>query len=71
MSGLDHPNILRLLYFSETDEYFYIGLEFCHGGGLSDKVGRTVDYSERNCRKIILQLVYGMKYLHEKGIIHQ
>jgi serine/threonine protein kinase len=34
MRGTDHPNIIKLISFSESDEHYFLVLELMEGGEL-------------------------------------
>ncbi|KKA22605.1 Calcium/calmodulin-dependent protein kinase, partial [Rasamsonia emersonii CBS 393.64] len=46
MRQLDHPNIVKLLDFSESRQYYYIILELCPGGELFHQIVRLTYFSE-------------------------
>ncbi|KAJ2161099.1 hypothetical protein GGF46_001770 [Coemansia sp. RSA 552] len=65
-----HPNIIQLVDYFETETDIFIVLEYCkcdlsvylkrHGGYLKMEEVRT----------IALQLVSGLRYLHKQGVVH-
>ncbi|KAF2110930.1 calcium/calmodulin-dependent protein kinase-like protein [Lophiotrema nucula] len=72
MRQLDHPNIVRLLDFSESRQYYYIVLELCPGGELFHQIVRLTYFSEDLSRHVILQVAKALEYLHEEaGVVHR
>ena len=72
MKRLDHPNIVRLLDFTEEKSYYYLILELCPGGELFHQIVRLTYFSEDLSRHVITQVAEAMKYLHEeRGIVHR
>ena len=72
MRQLDHPNIIRLLEFSESREYYYIVLELAPGGELFHQIVRLTYFSEELSRHVITQVANALLHLHEeKGIVHR
>lgn len=72
MRQLDHPNIVRLIDFSESRQYYYIILELCPGGELFHQIVRLTYFSEDLSRHVITQVANAMIYLHEeKGVVHR
>lgn len=81
MEGLDHPNLVRLLDFSDTDQYkksngeakdvFFMALELCSGGELFDFIAQTGKFSEPVARYYFKQLIDGLDYMHSKGVSHR
>ncbi|KAG1459499.1 hypothetical protein G6F46_005973 [Rhizopus delemar] len=72
MRSLDHPSIIKMLDFIETNEYYFLVLELCEGGELFHQIVRLTYLSEDLARHCIKQVAEGIQYLHEeKGIVHR
>ncbi|RYO83165.1 hypothetical protein DL766_001496 [Monosporascus sp. MC13-8B] len=72
MRQLDHPNIIKLVDFSESKQYYYIILELAPGGELFHQIVRLTYFSEDLSRHVIVQVAKALQYLHEeKGIVHR
>ena len=72
MRQLDHPNIVKLVEFSESRQYYYIILELCPGGELFHQIVRLTYFSEDLSRHVILQVAKALEYLHEEaGVVHR
>ncbi|RAL11271.1 serine/threonine-protein kinase [Aspergillus homomorphus CBS 101889] len=72
MRNLDHPNIVKLISFSESRQYYYIILELCPGGELFHQIVRLTYFSEELSRHVILQVAKAIEYLHEtSGVVHR
>ncbi|CAK7272794.1 MAPK-activated protein kinase Srk1 [Sporothrix epigloea] len=72
MRKLDHPNIIRLLEFSEAKQYYYIVLELAPGGELFHQIVRLTYFSEELSRHVIIQVAKALEYLHEEqGVVHR
>ncbi|KAF3265581.1 hypothetical protein TWF192_000230 [Orbilia oligospora] len=72
MRQLNHPNIVKLISFSESKQYYYIILELCPGGELFHQIVRLTYFSEKLSRHVITQVAEALKYLHEeKGVVHR
>ncbi|KAK4936717.1 MAPK-activated protein kinase Srk1, partial [Elasticomyces elasticus] len=72
MRQLDHPNIVRLVDFSESRQYYYIVLELCPGGELFHQIVRLTYFSEDLSRHVIVQVAKALEYLHEEaGVVHR
>ncbi|KAL4890846.1 kinase-like domain-containing protein [Aspergillus ambiguus] len=72
MRQIDHPNIVKLIDFSESRQYYYIVLELCPGGELFHQIVRLTYFSEDLSRHVILQVAKAIEYLHEtSGVVHR
>lgn len=72
MRGLDHPNIIKLIKYSESEQYYYIILELAPGGELFHQIVRLTYFSENLSRHVIVQVARALEYLHEeKGVVHR
>ncbi|KAI5356649.1 putative serine/threonine-protein kinase, active [Septoria linicola] len=72
MRQLDHPNIIKLIDFAESRQYYYIVLELCPGGELFHQIVRLTYFSEDLSRHVITQVANSLQYLHEEaGVVHR
>merc|ERR1712230_328367 len=72
MRQLDHPNIVKLIHFSESRQYYFIVLELCPGGELFHQIVRLTYFSEDLSRHVIVQVAKALEYLHEEaGVVHR
>jgi serine/threonine protein kinase len=72
MRQLNHPNIVGLIEFQESKDYYFLILELLSGGELFHQIVRLTYFSEDLSRHVILQVAKGIRYLHEeKGVVHR
>lgn len=72
MRGLDHDNIVRLLEFSESNDYYYLVLELVQGGELFHQIAKLTYFSEPLARHVIVQVAEAIQYMHESaGVVHR
>ena len=76
MKELIHPNIIRLHTFLHSANHYFVIMEYCNGGMLSNLLN---NYKSKFARpfpiKVIQyfmrQIVEGLKYIHSHDIIHR
>ena len=69
---LHHRSILDLYTYFEDADSVYLVMELCSGGELYRYLQqRGSPLTEPEARKVMLQLVDGLQYLHAHGIIHR
>ena len=76
MCALDHPNIVCLEEVYEGDSKLYLTQELCTGGDLFDRLEAVEEltnesYTEKQCARIVRQIISSVAYLHSKNIIHR
>ena len=72
MRQLEHPNLINLIDFSESKQYYYIILELAPGGELFHQIVRLTYFSEDLSRHVIVQVARALEYLHEvRGVVHR
>ncbi|KAF9221524.1 hypothetical protein BS17DRAFT_809903 [Gyrodon lividus] len=71
LKNLNHPNIVKYKGFVKTREYLYIILEFCENGSLHNICKRFGKFPESLVAVYICQILEGLVYLHDQGVIHR
>ncbi|OSX57176.1 hypothetical protein POSPLADRAFT_1050231 [Postia placenta MAD-698-R-SB12] len=71
LKNLNHPNIVKYKGFEKTPEYLYIILEFCENGSLHNICKRFGKFPETLVGVYISQVLEGLMYLHDQGVIHR
>ncbi|KAI0313237.1 kinase-like protein [Amylostereum chailletii] len=71
LKNLNHPNIVKYKGFVKTREYLYIILEFCENGSLHNICKRFGKFPENLVAVYISQVLDGLVYLHDQGVIHR
>ncbi|KZT69616.1 Pkinase-domain-containing protein [Daedalea quercina L-15889] len=71
LKNLNHPNIVKYKGFEKTPDYLYIILEFCENGSLHNICKRFGKFPETLVGVYISQVLEGLVYLHDQGVIHR
>ncbi|EGC34518.1 hypothetical protein DICPUDRAFT_48249 [Dictyostelium purpureum] len=71
LQTLQHPNIVKFIESHETPRYLYFALEFIEGGSLAKITKRYGCFQEPLLSRYINQVLKGLAYLHDKGVIHR
>lgn len=71
MAGLSHPNIVRILGATKTGAHFNMFVEWMPGGSVSYLLEMYGVFSEPVMSSYAQQLLLGLAYLHDNGILHR
>ncbi|KAL5786605.1 hypothetical protein ACOSQ2_008997 [Xanthoceras sorbifolium] len=71
LKDLSHQNIVRYLGTVREEESLNILLEFVPGGSISSLLGKFGSFPEAVVRAYTKQLLLGLEYLHNNGIMHR
>ena len=71
----DHPNIVKIYEIFNTEKSFYLIMENCNGGSLSNKIEERINhdkpFDENILSEIIRQISSAIKYIHDRNICHR
>ncbi|MFA7229182.1 MAG: serine/threonine-protein kinase, partial [Melioribacteraceae bacterium] len=70
LAKLDHPNIIKVLDFGLSKEYFYISFEYIEGESLRNNL-KTKTLTQEQKEHVMIQLLKGLDYAHKNQIIHR
>ena len=68
---LNHPNIIKYIYSEQISNYYFLYLEYIPGGSIKSMIDQFGGFNEILIRKYTKQILSGLKYLHDKKIIHR
>ncbi len=71
LAKFNHPNIVRVLNYLETNNTAYIVMEFEEGEELSASIKLRSTVSESKVLNIFLPILDGLKRVHAEGVIHR
>ena len=71
LKRLRHDNIVRYIDSIEQGGTLNIVIEFVENGALASVVKKFGNFSESLCLKYLVQVLEGLAYLHEQGVIHR
>ncbi|MBN2559617.1 MAG: protein kinase [Phycisphaerae bacterium] len=72
LQRLQHPNIVALFESGKIDDIFFFVHEHCNGGSVADLMERQGGRSSlEEAGPIVLDVLAGMSYAHERGIVHR
>ena len=70
-SCLNHRNILAMYGFFDDKTHLYIVLEYMDGGTLFQSLRKQSKLSTKHTAFVIKQIIEGVEYLHDRGIVHR
>ncbi len=71
IANLQHPHILPVHDFGESDGYSYLAMRFIEGGTLTDWLKENGPLSLEKIRSIMTQVGGALDYAHAQGVIHR
>ncbi len=70
LARLNHPNIVAIYDFGETDRYFYFLMEFVDGANLRQlQHGGSLEPGQ--ALAIVPKLCEALQYAHDEGVVHR
>ncbi|XP_011493890.1 PREDICTED: ribosomal protein S6 kinase beta-1-like [Ceratosolen solmsi marchali] len=66
-----HPFIVKLFYAFETEDCFYLGLEYMGGGDLFNYLEKIHVLPEDRACLYTAEVILAVKYLHENNIVYR
>lgn len=73
LSGLNHPNVMKLFEVIDLPTKVILVLELCHGKSLANFIKRKPSkyLPEEEAKPIFKQIVKAVEYLHDIGVVHR
>ena len=68
---LKHTNIIELYKTFEKNNSFFLILEYCNNGDLSQYLKKKIFLTENETKSIFIQINNAIEYLHINEIIHR
>jgi serine/threonine-protein kinase ULK/ATG1 len=71
MASIKHPNIMHLYELLETNNNYYLVLDYCRSGDMESYVKRHKGLGEDEAVYLLMQIMNGFKELHKMKIMHR
>jgi serine/threonine-protein kinase len=68
---LNHPNIVAVHAFAETDELMYMVMQYVDGESLSERLRRQGRLAPAEVRRALSAVALALAYAHREGIVHR
>ena len=69
--SLQHPNVVTIYDFGETDGHLFIAMEYIQGADLEHLLRHHAPLSLAAKLDIMIDVLNGLSYAHRRGIIHR
>src|SRR5512137_1230727 len=70
LARLNHPNIVTVYDFGETDGLYYLTMEFVDGVGLRQLL-QTRKIAPEEALAIVPKICEALQYAHDEGVVHR
>ncbi|KIY65126.1 kinase-like protein, partial [Cylindrobasidium torrendii FP15055 ss-10] len=71
LENIEHPNIVQFLGYEESQDCWSMFLEYVPGGTIESCLRRHGPFSEELTKSFTSQMLRGLDYLHNGGIMHR
>ncbi|KAF9173733.1 hypothetical protein BGX21_002777 [Mortierella sp. AD011] len=71
LMSIDHINLLRVCEVFNEPNFYYVVTELAPDGELFDQIIDKQKFTESETRHIFKQVLGGLKYLHDNGVVHR
>ena len=71
VSGLRHPNIVKVYGFGHYCGRHYIAMEKINGVNVDELIRQGGALDWQDCVEIIKQVLSALSYIHSKGVVHK
>lgn len=71
LKGMDHPNILKMYEWFETESHVYMVTELATGGELFDEIIARGKLTEADAQVLLKQVLTCINYCHTRGVMHR
>ncbi|GJQ79329.1 hypothetical protein Trydic_g16194 [Trypoxylus dichotomus] len=71
LKNFSHQHICKLYQVIETDQHYFIVMEYCSGGELFDHIVEKNKLSEAESRMFFRQIISAVAYIHSLGYAHR
>jgi predicted Ser/Thr protein kinase len=71
IAAIEHPNVVKVFTFGESNGHLYIAMEYLPGGTLADRVRKGGPLPPAEAARIVAQLAAAIAHAHAKGVVHR
>ena len=71
LKQIDHPNVVKIFEFYNSEDAYYLITEYCEGGELFKIISDKKKLTEIQCAYIMYQVLSAIKYCHKLKIMHR
>lgn len=71
LKQIDHPNVVKIFEFYNSENAFYLITEYCEGGELFKIISDKKKLTEIQCAYVMYQVLSAIKYCHKMKIMHR
>jgi serine/threonine protein kinase len=69
--SLQHPNLVTIYDFGETDGHLFIAMEYIEGADLEDLMSQSTPMPLATKLDLMIDVLNGLSFAHRRGVIHR
>lgn len=70
-AGLEHPSIVKVYEFGQTEGIYWYSMQLVAGRTLADELEELGPLEEREAARVAIPLLEALEYSHSRGIVHR
>jgi eukaryotic-like serine/threonine-protein kinase len=71
VAALEHPGIVRVFAFGESDGHPYLAMEFVPGGTLDERIQANGPLPAAAATELMAKLAAAVAHAHSRGVVHR
>lgn len=70
LAKINHPNIVKVIDIFDDHQTSYYVMQYLEGCSISEKIGKSGPFSEKDAHNYLFQIASAVSYLHDQHMCH-